>query len=394
MAVVSRRRAVLADGQVVHVPVASAARQGRAILLAGLPTFTWPTAATPGSNPQSRDSLIGVLVTASGEIVGVSNPLAGRAVAYPKVASAGGGAWHGMLIERLTTREGHEQPTDSARLWYGRFNGRTWSDVTPVATVHGAYIATEYTSDLVAVDDRLAFAYPLDAQAGSGRVQGVVLLRRDRGRWLADTLGGVIDPRYARLIPASRPGAWTVLYAAPFFDNQRLINTSLHAATWQGRWSAPAVLARASERAVVNPRLFALRSSILVTWFRRAERTDSGTAPRIEWMLVSSDGTRPLASRRAAIVGSNEYTAVALGGDSVMWFARDGLAPDRARVVAFSTDSVTDFGTLQIRNETQLGAIAHRDAGVVLITSEIGRQPTEPPAASILTVVKPVCTGG
>jgi len=394
LAVISRTRIVLADGQVVHLAVQSTARQGRTILLAGMPSYTWPSGASPGAAPQTRDSLVGVLVTDGREIRGVPNPLVGRAIAYAKVASAGRGAWHVMLSERLTIREGHEQATDSARLWYGRFDGRAWSDVASVGVVHGSFSAKEYTSDVV-VDEAgvLAFAYPIDAQVGSTAISGVVLIRRVEHGWSADTLGKVLQPRYTRLVPGPRPGEWTVLYVAPFFENQRLINSSLHAVVWSGRWDVPRVMVRAVERGVVNPRPFPLRAGLLLTWFRRAERTDSGTAPRIEWLMATS-GTTHTSLRRPVIIGSNDYTATALGADSVLWFARDGLSPDRVRVAAFGGDTIAALGTLRIRNETWLAAIGLPGHGVGLITSEVGKEPAEPPAAGILTVVKPVCPTG
>ena len=393
--VASRRPLVLADGQVVHLGTQSTARQGRAILLAGVPSFTWPAGATPGSAPQTRDSLIGVLITDDGRIQGVPNPLLGRTLSFAKVTSAGRGAWHVVMSERLTTREGHELATDSARLWYGRYDGRAWSDVASIAVVHGSYTATEYTSDLVVDEARtLALAYPLSAQVASTAMTGVVLMRRgDRG-WSADTLRVAMEPRYTRLVTGPRPGEWTVLYVAQFFDNERLINASLHAAVWNGRWGLPLVVGRAGERAVVNPRAFPVRAGLLLTWSRRAERTDSGTAPRIEWMLTGPDAARAPLRRAVAIIGSNDYAAIALGPNAVMWFARDGLTGDRIRVAAFTGDTVADFGTLRIRNETWLAAVVFPGDGVGLITSEVGKQPTEPPAASILTVVKPACPTG
>ena len=395
LAVVSRRRLVLADGQVVHLATQSTARQDRTILLAGMPSYTWPAGATPGSAPQTRDSLVGVLVTVEGEIRGVPNPLPGRALSFAKVASAGRGAWHVVLSERLTTREGHEQATDSARLWYGRYDDRGWSDVASVGVVHGSYTAAEYTSDLVVDEARaLAFAYPLSARVGSAAISGVVLIRRVERGWSADTLRGTIEPRYTRLVPGPRPGEWTVLYVAQFFDNQQLINASLHSAVWDGRWGIPMVVARAAERAVVNPRSFLLHAGLLLTWFRRAERADSGTAPRIEWLMTARGSVRVPPRRGVAIIGSNEYTATALGADSVMWFARDGLAADRVRVAAFSGDTVADLGALRIRNETWLTALNLAGDGVALVASELGKHPGEPPAASILTIVKPVCPSG
>ena len=393
-AVISRRRMVLADGQVVHIAVGSTARQGGAVLLAGTPTFTWAAGAAPGASPQTRDSLIGVLVTEAGEFRGIPSPIPGRTVEYPKVAAAGGGSWHAVILERLTTRDGHDQESDSAQLWYGRYDGRRWTEVSPVTRIHGSYMAGEYTSDLTASPDgNLAFAYALDAEIGTRPVVGVVLLRRERQRWVSDTLGRLIEPRYVRLLPSKAAGSWTVLFVAPFFETGRLINASLLAAEWSGAWSRPAVIVRASERSIINPQSFALHRGVLVTWVRQAGRLDADRAPRVEWSIAPA--TRPPAESvpTTAIAGTNEYTAITLGADSVAWFARDGLAGTGVRVAVFGTDSLVDLGTLRIRNEVQLAAVGLSDARVALVTSELGTQSTEPPAASVLTVITPVCRG-
>src|SRR5688500_8898067 len=129
VAVISRRRMVLADGQIVHIAVGSTARQGGAVLLTGTPTFTWAAGAAPGASPQTRDSLIGVLVTEAGEFRGVPNPIPGRTVEYPKIVPAGGGAWHGVLLERLTTRDGDDLELVFAQLWFGRARSRRWTNV-------------------------------------------------------------------------------------------------------------------------------------------------------------------------------------------------------------------------------------------------------------------------
>jgi hypothetical protein len=393
--IVSQQRVVLADGQVVHVAAGAVAAQGREILIAGVPTYTWAPGAASTAAPRTSDSLVGVVMSGTHAIRGIPNPVPGRVLTSAKATGAGRGTWHVMLTERLTPRDGHEQPTDSARLWYGLFDGRGWSNVAPVGTIHGTYTAGDYTSDLVAGDNGdPAFAYALDARVGATTVGGVVLIRRHAGRWSFDTLPGLTEPRYARLLRAPGSSSWTLLYVAPFFDNQQLVNASLHAVVWNGRWSAPKVLARAGERALIDPRPFMLDAGMLVTWSRRAERTDSGSGPRIEWLLASPGGTRPASRRGAVMVGSNDFAAVALGTDSVMWFARDGLTANRIRVATLARQVVTQLGGLAIPNETRLLAVPLRDIGVALITSELGRRPTEPPAASILTVVKPVCPGG
>ena len=395
VAVVSKRRIVLADGQILHIAVGSTARQDGAVLLTGTPTFTWAAGAAPGASPQTRDSLIGVLVTEAGEFRGVPNPIPGRTVEYPKVAPAGGGAWHVVLLERLTTRDGHDQESDSAQLWYGRYDGRRWTGVAPVTRIHGSYMAGEYTSDLmVSTDGNLAFAYALDAEIGAQPVVGVVLLRRERQRWVSDTLGRLIEPRYVRLLPSKAAGSWSVLFVAPFFEDGRFINASLLAAEWSGRWSRPAVIVRASDRSIINPRSFVLGRGVLVTWTRQAGRRDADGAPRVEWAITPTTQPPSELVAATAILGTNEYTAITLGTDSITWFARDGLAADKVRVALFGTDSLTDLGTLRIRNEVRLAAVGLSDARVALVTSELGTQSTEPPAASVLTVITPVCRGG
>jgi len=394
VAVVSRRRIVLADGQVLHIAVGSTARQGGAVLLAGSPTYTWAAGAAPGASPLTRDSLIGVLVAENGEFRGVPNPIPGRPIAYPKVAPAGGGAWHVVLLERLTIREGHDQESDSAQLWYGRYDGRRWTDVAPVTRIHGRYMAGEYTSDLVArIDGTLSFAYGLDAEIAGRQIAGIVLQRRERGRWVSDTLGNLIEPRYVRLLPSRSAGSWSVLFVAQFFENGRLINASLRAAEWSGRWSSPVVIVRASERSIINPRSFALARGTLVTWTRQASRADVDRVPRVEWAIAPA--TQPSESVAAtAILGTNEYTAISLGSDSVAWFARDGLTADRVRVAVFANDSLSDLGTLRIRNEVRLAAVGLSGSRVALVTSDLGTQPAEPPAVSVFTILTPVCRRG
>ena len=394
MTVASTRRIALADGQVVHLAVGSPARQGRTLLMAGVPTLTWAPDAKHGAAPRTRDSLVAVLISDAQEARGVANPLVGRSITHVKVANGGDGAWHALLTERLTAREGHAQVTDSARVWYGRFDGRGWSDVAPVVVVHGAYTAGPYTSDLVVGNDgQLAFAVPIDARVGSAAVTGLILARRDVGRWSFDTLGGLIDPRYARLLPGPGPKEWTALYIAPFFDSQRLVNASLHGAVWRGRWSAPHVVVRAFERALLDPTAVSTRAGMVVTWSRRAERTDSATTPRIEWALTSPDGRITRQPRSPIVIGSNDYRAVALGADSVIWFARDGLAPARVRVAVFDGTSVSELGLLAIRNETWLAAHPLDDGDIAVVTSEVGSRPSDFPAVSVLRIVRPVCRG-
>lgn len=391
--VAARSRIHLADSQVVHIAVGSTARQGSTVMLAGLPTYTWSPRDGVDSPPRTSDSLVAVLVSERGEAQGVPNPLVGRPVSHVKVTAGPAGTWHALFTERLANSSGHDQVTDSARLWYGRFNGRRWSDVGAIGVVHGSYTAGEYTSDLVAEGDELAFAVPIDARVESAPISAIVLARRVDRRWAFDTLTGLIEPRYARLMRGPRSRAWTVFFVAPFFDNQQLVNGSLHAATWDGRWSTPTVVVRASERGVIDPRVLPSRDGVVLTWWRRAERSDAGTGPVVEWMYTSPNGSPAFTSRRVIIAGSNEYVAAAFGTDSVLLAARDGLALDRIRVALIAGDSATDLGILPIRNETRLGVVAAPQGGVSIVASELGRQPTERPAASVVTLVRPVCPG-
>ena len=133
--VAARSRIHLADSQVVHIAVGSTARQGSTVMLAGLPAYTWSPRAGVDSPPRTSDSLVAVLVGDGGEVRGVPNPLVGHPVSHVKV-TAGAGTWHVLFTERLATSSGHDQVSDSARLWYGRFNGREWSDVGAIRVVH------------------------------------------------------------------------------------------------------------------------------------------------------------------------------------------------------------------------------------------------------------------
>ncbi|HEX6051563.1 MAG TPA: hypothetical protein VFZ21_19990 [Gemmatimonadaceae bacterium] len=393
LVVATRSRIHLADSQVVHIAVGSTARRGSTVMLAGLPAYTWSATDGVDSPPRTSDSLVAVLVSEEGEVRGVPNPLVGRSVSHVKVTAGRAGTWHALFTERLATSRGHDQVTDSARFWYGRFDGRDWSDVGPVGVVHGAYTAGEYTSDLLADEEQVAFAVPIDARVGSRAIGAIVLVRRVDRRWAFDTLSGLLEPRYARLLHDPRSRKWTVFFVAPFFDNQQLVNGSLHAASWDGRWSTPKVVVRALERGVIDPRVLPSRHGVVLTWWRRAERSDAGAGPVIEWMYASSDGSLAFRPRRVIIAGSNEYVAAALGADSVLLAARDGLALDRVRIALIAGDSAVDLGILSIRNETRLGAVAAPQGGVALVASEIGRRPDEPPAASVVTLVRPVCTG-
>lgn len=390
--VAARSRIHLADSQVVHIAVGSTARQGSTVMLAGLPAYTWSPRAGVDSPPRTSDSLVAVLVGDGGEVRGVPNPLVGHPVSHVKV-TAGAGTWHVLFTERLATSSGHDQVSDSARLWYGRFNGREWSDVGAIRVVHGSYTAGEYTSDLVADGEEIAFAVPIDARVGSTVINAIVLARRvDRG-WAFDTLSGLMEPRYARLVRGPQSRGWTVFYVAPFFDNQQLVNASLHAATWDGGWSTPEVVAHASGRSLIDPRVFPSRDGFVVTWWRRAEQADAGPGPVVEWMHASSNGSPAFRPRQVVFTSGAEYTATPFGTDSILVAARDGMASDRVRVALIAGDSATDLGTLQVRNEVRMAAVLGPRGRPAIVASEVGRLPTDSPAISILTIVRPVCTG-
>ena len=362
LAVGESRPLTLRDGRLAFVGANSAAANRGAILAAATPAYTFRDGY--GIN---TDTLVGVIVDSSGVGVPVLNPLPGRVAADLRVSSAGEAGWHVVFIDAYG-QTGFGQ--DSGAVWYGRFDGTQWRGVERIAVIHYGSLSLDLAPDLGADGDQLRFAFAFERPFASDGTanRGIIMLRRDGGRWSADTLRLLNKPYYVRLVKAPTERGWYVGFDRGYSDAGRVRGTSLFVTRYDSTWHQPELVIDGDSAHVGKPTLISLSDGLVATWIRRG-------AGAVEWGALSHAGPLVTLPRGAVLFpGILEYEVVKLDGTSLLWYSQPRSSGPHDTVLAVLRRGGRTFrlNAFAVRNEAFLGeAVALSPTDLMMFTTQM-----------------------
>lgn len=388
------RRVPLAfgDGRTVHVNAEAVAVDSSTLLITGSPAYIWRTGARADDWRDTTTSIIGVLTDASGRSHPLPSPRRGRAAYAPRAVSAGKRGWHFVFVDTDRAASRPAAISDSAELWYGRFDGSAWQDISRIGVVHHAKVDAALSSDLIAEGEQLTFAFAFDKSTATNSNargnQGVVLVRGRPGRWRFDTLHTKRGPNYVQLARSPNDGVLHVSIVQPYFDDAHVPRaSSLFLSTYDSAWHQPRHIAGDGERPLLDPVIVPIDTGLVLLWRART------VPPRIEWAVVSGD-TAEQVTATTVLEGSREFITVRLSSSMVLVLARDGASRDRIRAVIWRDGARIDLGTVMVPNYSyDPRAVAISSSDVLFISSDLAKTEREPPARTFINRLRVTCSG-
>lgn len=385
----------LRNGAGVTIDVSSMVRNGGRVLIAGTPTHEWAPDARAGDGPVGAAGAFGVIRDAAGRHNLVPPPPGVADAKHPRAASAGAGGWHVLFVTGSRGTGASLLAFPSAEIWYGRYDGRAWHDVTRITRVLEAALLPEMSSRLVVTRTGLAFAYAFDQssvrRSNAHGNQGLVLLHRHGAHWRADTLN---TWEAARAIQLTTDSSGTVFaaYAQSYFARQRPHGPALFTARYDTAWTRPQLALDTPPLDLATPMLPpSIGAGSPIAWSATVPGTYSTT---LIWGVLARDGVIQPMRRVASIRGVDRPAMLVVDAARTAWLVRDGESRTALRVLVAGRDTVQDLGVIPVPLDNfATHAVALSDATFLIATGGLGRTPSDPPASSYLTEVTVRCQG-
>jgi hypothetical protein len=385
----------LRDGSTVTVDPASVAVNGERVFIAGTPTLVWPPRATNNAAPLTDRRAVGIIRSSAGDISLVRPPMRDTEAIHPRVASAGGGGWHAIFVTGAQGTAARVLDFAQANLWYGRFDGRAWRQVTVIGPASSASLLPGMSSDLVATRQGLRFAYAFDRSAlthsNARGNQGVVLLIRRDSEWIADTLLTWAAPRSVQLVP-NADGSVTAMLTQEYFEQGRSRGPALFIAQHDTGWSTPSLSLDPSPRYVASlRRIPSSRSgSAIISW----QSARAGVQEQdLDWGFLTPHGTVDRLGRIAVVDEPGDQPAMfRLTSGRFLWLVPVAHSRHQLRVFATSASVVNEIGVVDVPlDNAKLVGVPLKNDRVLIISGGLGTRPSEPFATSYLTTIAVRC---
>jgi len=379
------RRMELPDGRTVSVDVRSLATSGGLAMALGHHAYVFPRGASPMTSPTLVDSIMGVVIDASGKVTLVPNPMP-RAVVFPRVAAGPNGSFHALFVTGEDSID--DKPAqDTATIWYARFERGQWSKPETAWSTRHSRLQSDGASALLERNGELTFLFPI-GDPGHFYNGGIVRLRRRGASWTADTLRTGPMPNAVRAI-FTPDGALTALFAATSSTAGAPPAEQLYLTRVDSVWQAPRRIAGDGVQQTTLPILATLNDGIVMSWI--SWQWMHSETSRIEWMRVAGDST---VAGGIVAFGDNTFPfeMIAVERRYPLWLLRGG--PSSADVVLFtaSGDTTRSIGTLTTPFENPRPAtIALSPSRFLVFTQKRGKADHEPMAASYTTVLEIRC---
>lgn len=390
VATVSQTGLRFPDGRVAFIHVQGLAWAGRQIAMVGSPVLALNPGPLSTSDALRPDSLLGAILQDGRMVSVIPNPIDGRPVRHVRIAAGPSRDWHLLFVEPL----GDTSSTvvaDSARIWYGRFDGQQWHDVEVASKAFSAKVNADLSTALITRGAELAFAYAFDQsrlrQSNARGNQGVVLLTRRSGIWRADTLHTAIGPNYVAMV-APPQGPIRVGIVQAYFDaSGRLHGSSLFEAAYGTSWAIPRLVAGAGVATVRRPRVVA-SGDIVLTW------QIAGTRPRLEWTALetSADSELPIRSTELS-PHALDFDVVGLKDVGLVWLVPGVAEPDRITVLVRHGDRVHAGGIVQAPNSGLAFRAVALDTTIALASTRVMLSTEVASAQTYLTILAVSCHG-
>lgn len=380
------RPLTLTDGSTIHIDIQSAAFAEGSLVLAGTPAYRWARGAGKQSAPSDDANIVGAVSRGTGATTLLHSPVTGK-IQTVRVANAGSLGWHFILVQTDQNR-----PTnglyDSAAVWYGRFDGSRWHDVTKLFVTTNSALAANLSSSLVADETEIAFAFAFDnaaaTQAAPGRGQGVVLVHGTPRAWSADTLFGQFRPSYVRLTRAAKPDAWDVAFVEPYFDqSRRLRASSVFVTNFDGHWGKPRLVADAGGHSGLGG-LEVVRDphgGAVFSWIRQ----DGPVLPRIQATMLKGDDAQ-MPDTFAVRDSAGTYALAISPNGSLAWLVKSAGPPIQTRAIVVRDGHRLDSVALSVPNDgLRTFVVAETDSTFVFVSTALRKTDREAPASTMLS---------
>ena len=379
------RRMELPDGRTVSVDVRSLATSGGLVMALGHHAYVFPRGANPMTSPTLVDSIMGVVIDASGKVTLVPNPMP-RAVVFPRVAAGPNGSFHALFVTGEDSID-VKPVQDTATLWYARFERGQWTKPEIAWRARYSRLQSDGASALLERNGELSFLFPA-GDPGQFYSGGIVRLRRRGASWTADTLRTGPMPNAVRGI-FTPDGALTALFAATTSTAGAPPAEQLFLTRFDSVWRAPRRIAGDGVMQATLPILVTLDDGIVVSWI--SWHWMHSQTSRIEWLRVVGDST---ISGGILAAGENTFPFEMIGIEHryPLWLFR---GENRGASVALFMGSgalARRSGTLTIPFDNPRPAtIAVSPSRFLVFTQKRGKVDHEPMAASYTTVLEIRC---
>lgn len=376
------RRIELPDSRVVSTDVKSVAQSNGVVMAVGSLAYVFPAGALTRAEDLMRDSIMGFTIDTTGVVSIVPNPPGVRRAFFPRIAAAQEGSFHVIYVTTEEAKDGLAPVSDTASLWYARFQQGRWSRSERLIAARGAHLDDESTSALVQRDGQLSFLFPL----ATTEAKGLVLLRRLAGAWRFDTLRTTEQPTS---VAAAYAVDGTLVVA--FTMSGRALDPSftelLFATRFDTTWSVPARIAGDGRRPVTIPRLLRVGGTVAASWI--AWTCCDAATSQLQWL-------QPYSGNTAGTVSSGDraypYEALVLDDRYPLWLIRGPQYGTTVSPVIGSGTIAEALGPLSVPFENpKASAVLLEDSRVLVLTMKQGRAPDEPMVASYATVLQFRC---
>jgi hypothetical protein len=375
------RRVELADGRIVSVDVQSMAQSGGSILAIGRHAYVFPRTTTSVTSPVIRDSIIGFEIDRMADLT-VPAPACLASGLFPKVSQDG---FHIVFATSSDSTASQTGKQDSATIWYalriagGRHRSASWCGLAAAGT----------TSELLEGAGTLSWAFVFADTWENESSGGVVLLRRRRGAWSADTLRTPTTPGVVRLVHGASGDSVVAVFTREYQRGTTSILAQLYLATFTSRWSEASLIAGDGRRALTLP--------VLPGWamgFSFMDQLDSwqSETSRIEWLRIGRDGRFVDGPVIATGEKAYPFELIVMDDRHPIWLYHG---------VPFGTTvelaSATDTSVIQLGNigapfgDPKPETVAIDDSRVLAHTMRQGSAPDDPMVASWITTLEFRC---
>lgn len=180
---VSEDRLTTNDGAEIYIePMAMAATAAGAVLLAGVPNYIWLPKEQHVTG--ARDSILGVIIDATGTTELVHAPISPRRIASVRSAARDDRSWFVTFME-LETEANALREGSVVRLWYGVLEAGAWTQLDTLPIPPAVNVLTVHASNLAARGDTLAWIVQTEAASGQ---RSLAVYQKHANIWSFDVL--------------------------------------------------------------------------------------------------------------------------------------------------------------------------------------------------------------
>lgn len=384
-------RMLVDDGATtMTIDVSGVSQDGTQLMIVGSPVNVFAVRSGKDRVALPVKPSIGAIRDVRGTWRLVPSPLPAQAVVYPRAASADSGGWNVLFVTAGKPDQAGRQ-ADSATIWYGRYDGQSWSKIEKVANAGHAALDRR-SSRLVAVRDSLAFAFIIGRYEDESLPRGVVMLIRRRDHWMQDTLRTWDVPAGVQVETRSAASPLFVVIAQDYFKDHRVKPQSIFVVRYDSAWGEPKLLAGDSGWADATPTIQTSdKDRFLITW--RRLRVPPLHGAQIQWAFVDDTGRIGSARTLADVGGLATPDIARLNGSRFLVAAREGDSPRSMKLFLISDARMQDLGSVEVPNWSPSAvAIPESDTSAILLTGELGPPGSSPPAWTDVTVVSVRCS--